>query len=584
MYDPTSPIERRPQYAQSEQKPYRLKNARQAVQSGYHLSTLLAIQMFPIYITLYTDWEAGRMRVYLNCSLDRKILMLTIILTVLSFFHPYPYDNVVTRWALSRQLIDSGTLHIDPFQNLTNDKAFHEGHFFCDKAVLTSFAAAVPYAMARAGSDILNIHIPASAYRYIAERFTAGLSFVLLLLFIKRYLQTKSKSTMIPLLALGAGSILLPYSTLLYGHVPAAFLLFMSYYFQNRKRYLQADIFGALAAAVEFPVLLPFAILVIYRGRAYWKPARIIQLAGFLLIAFSPQLLHNYLAFGNPFTMGYSLEAAEAFQGMGTGFFGYTFPSLRALYLLLLSPERGLFFYMPWTFLGILGFFRGRNFIRVLKRDPLPIMTAAYVLLFSAYYMPSGGWAFGPRHLIPVIPFFCIGLSRFAGSNRRNRFIALLLILPSILITLVGVFGEIHQPVHPFEQPVPIPQVNIGITMLLDGQHSMWLLGTAGPVIVGIMLITLWFRCIRKSRFTLAGPGILLLWASLMINSIYSNWGGKVDYYRGVLAQHRQNWQLAAEYYEKAAEDPNAPETILERAEYCRRMNIDSMSEVTGSE
>ena len=506
------------------------------------------------------------------------IIIALLSLTVLSVFHPYPYDNVVTRWALTRQLIDNCSINIDPYIEYTSDRAFSNDHHYCDKAVLTSIVAGIPYGIMRIIVNLTELEIQPSAYRYIAERLSAALSFILLLFFLMKELKLTKKSVFIPMLALGAGSILLPYSTLLYGHVPAAFFLFMSYYYQNRAKYVQSDIFGALAAATEFPVMLPFLILAAYRGKKYWNLQRILQLAGIAVLAFLPQLIHNWIAFGNPFTMGYSLETVSAFEGMNQGLFGFTLPSLKAIYLLLLSPERGLFFYTPWAVLGVAGFFIGRRFSSVLKTNPLPLIIIAYILLFSAYYMPSGGWAFGPRHLIPIIPFLAIGLAKFVSVSKKRMFTAALLILPSILIALEGTFGEIHQPVHPFENPVPLPQWNIGLSMMLDGHHSLWLLGSVGVAFVTISLLVLWWLSIRNSKFSWKGIAILFLWFLLIIPAYFQNWAGKTDYSKGLLAEHRHEWRLSSEYYKAAAEDPSAPEIVLDRYEFCRSMYLNNAS------
>lgn len=502
------------------------------------------------------------------------LFLLLASLIMLSVFHPYPYDNTVTRWALTRQLIDNGSIIIDPYTEYTSDRAFFNNHYYCDKAVLTSIIAAIPYGITRTLENIVGSEISPPACRYIAERLSAGISFILLMLFMIKELKRSEKPLFLPVLALGTGSILLPYSTLLYGHVPAAFFLFMSYYCQNRNKYLQADIFGAIAAATEFPVMLPFLILAVYRGRKYWSPVKILRLAGIILLAFMPQLIHNWIAFGSPLTMGYSLETVEAFEGMNQGLFGFTLPSLRAIYILLLSPERGLFFYMPWAVLGIAGFFISKRFTSVLKTNPLPLITVSYILLFSAYYMPTGGWAFGPRHLIPVIPFFAIGLAKFASLSRKHLFMAVVLVLPSILIALTGTFGEVHQPVHAIENSLPIPQWNIGITMMSDGHHSLWLLGSMGSVIAFIILLLLWGAVLKNSKFTWRGIAGLLIWILLIIPSGFKHWGGKTDYYRGVLAEHRQEWALAAEYYKAAILDPSAPEIVLDRFEFCRSMYL----------
>jgi hypothetical protein len=499
----------------------------------------------------------------------RGLVIIVCILITISVVHPYPYDNVVTRWALTRQIVEERTLQIDPYSHLTSDRAFFEGHFYCDKAVLTSIIAVVPHIVVSAFGSVDSL-----PGRYVAERIVSGASLILLLCILARMLTRSGRPANVPLIALGLGSILLPYSTLLYGHVIAALFLFLCFHFQKEGKFALSDLFGALAAATEFPVLLPVLILLVYRKREYWSISRFFRFAGLLFLAMIPQLAHNWSAFGNPFTVGYSLETVSSFEGMEKGLFGFTVPSLKALYMLTFSPERGLFFYMPWALPALIGFFLRKRFLQVLKTDPLPLLIVSYILLFSAYYMPSGGWAFGPRHLIPVIPFLALGLSSFVSGNGKLRFVAAMLILPAVIQALAGTFGEIHLPVHPVDNPLPFPQWNISLKMLFDGHHSLWLFGTMGVIVLTAFSLALWLGTLRKCRFTWLGVTSVLLWLLLSF-SADKDTGGRIDYYRGVLAEHREEWILAAEYFRVAAEDPSAPPIVGERAEYCSRRSME---------
>ncbi|HOD19134.1 MAG TPA: hypothetical protein PLV86_00090 [Candidatus Fermentibacter daniensis] len=494
-------------------------------------------------------------------------LFVAVLLSIV-VVHTYPYDNVVTRWALTRRLCDSGVLDIDRYGFLTNDKASAGGRCYCDKAVLLSIAA-VPICLASsalgAGEPDEPEGILVDPARFVSEKLLVGGCFLLLLL----ALGSMTGGRILPTLALGLGSILLPYSSLFYSHVPAAALLFTSFTLQTRGRYAPADITGALACALEFPVIVPFAVLLLYRRRASWSPASAARLTALMVLAFIPQLAHNWLAFGGPFRMGYSLESSTAFEGMTNGLFGFEAPNLRSLEMLTVSPERGLFFYMPWAAAGLAGFFTGRSFRETLRSDPGPLLVCIYVVLFSAYYMPSGGWAFGPRHLIPIIPFLALGLDRFASAGPKRAFCAWLLVLPGILQALVGLLGEVHQPVHPVEQPVPLPQWNIGIRMMLDGHHSIWLAGAAGTCVLAASALLSWLIAGRKGmKPSPAGFVPIVLWAGLLL-LVDTGWGGRIDYYRGALAGHRSEFGLAAGYYSAAARDPSAPPVVRELADWC---------------
>lgn len=493
--------------------------------------------------------------------------LLTAVLLAMLSVHLYPYDNVVTRWALTRSLCDHESIAIDRYEFLTNDKALSGGHFYCDKAVLLS-AAALPVCFTASALGVGEPSGPEGLLtdpaRIISERLVVGGSFLLLLL----ALRSMTRGSALPVLALGLGSILLPYSSLFYAHVPAAALLFLSWFWQQRGRFAFADAAGCLACALEFPVAALFVVLLLYRKRVSWSPAGAVRLLAFACMAFVPQFAHNWLAFGNPFRIGYSLESASAFEGMTTGLFGFGMPDPAALAMLTVSPERGLFFYMPWAALGLAGFFTGRNFHETLRSDPGPLLVCLYIVLFSAYYMPSGGWAFGPRHLIPIVPFLALGLHRFISASPGRALMAWLLILPAMLQALVGILGEIHQPVHPFEQPVPLPQWNIGITMLLDGHHSTWLAGAAVTGVLAASALLSWVIAGRGFRPTVSGFIPILIWAGLLL-LVDTGWGGRIGYYRGVLAEQRSEFGLAAGYYSEAARDPSAPPVVRERAERC---------------
>ena len=120
-------------------------------------------------------------------------------------------------------------------------------------------------------------------------------------------------------------------------------------------------------------------------------------------------------------------------------------------------------------------------------------------------------------------------------------------------------------PVHGMGNPLPLPQFNISLSMMLKGHHSIWLLGGIGTVLLAVAALACWFAVIRRSSFRWIDLIWIPPWLLLASISLGENWGGKIDYYRGVLAQHRKEWDLAAEYYEKALEDETAPDVVRAR-------------------
>jgi hypothetical protein len=108
---------------------------------------------------------------------------------------------------------------------------------------------------------------------------------------------------------------------------------------------------------------------------------------------------YNRVRFGYPLQTGYHFEAGEGFNG----------PLLQGLWGLLLSPYRGLFWYTPLAAAALLSWPR---FITRHKEEGwlLAAVSGAWVLLFSCWWMWWAGFAWGPRFLVPLMPFLVIVL------------------------------------------------------------------------------------------------------------------------------------------------------------------------------
>lgn len=508
--------------------------------------------------------------------------VIAAVLASLLTFHSYPYDHVVSRWALVRSVVDDGSTVIDRYSSLTSDRAVWDGHSYSDKSALLSLACIPPaitienLGVGRAQTIPLGVFDPA---RFACERFLVSGSLLLLLMLLVRRTSREGIDPLPAVAAAGLGSILLPYSTVLYSHVPAAALLFAGYSLQKEGRFHASDACCALASAMDYTVLVLFAIMALFRPRSWWKPSSLTASLLTTAAAFSPQMAYNAVCFGSPFRMGYALEASEAFAALHSGFFGFTAPDAGRFLFLIASPERGLLFYMPWIAVGLAGLVSrtGAGRIRI---DPGLVMTAVYIVLYSSLHTRTQGWAFGPRYLIPVIPFTALGLSSFAGRGPRSRWAAAFLMIPGVIQAFLGLLGEMHLPVHPVEQAVPLPQISISLRMLLDGHHSTWLAGLPGAVLLAAAAAFVVAVLSRGSRFAPAALLSIPLLLAPALSSLHASqgWGGRIDYYRGVLAEHRMEYGLAAIYFHGASEDPTAPPVVAERATRC-----DSLAELNES-
>ncbi len=111
-------------------------------------------------------------------------------------------------------------------------------------------------------------------------------------------------------------------------------------------------------------------------------------------------LVYNYLRFGSFFDTGYHFDSGE----------GFTTPIWQGLWGLLISPYRGVFWHTP-LFIVALCFFPA--FFRRHRSEAIVILGLSLLLvgLYSRWWMWWGGFAWGPRFLVPLTPFWVLTLA-----------------------------------------------------------------------------------------------------------------------------------------------------------------------------
>jgi hypothetical protein len=116
------------------------------------------------------------------------------------------------------------------------------------------------------------------------------------------------------------------------------------------------------------------------------------------------QLAWNAYRFGSPFDFGY--DWAETIPMLPARPFAVA-DVPRGLVVLLLSPGKSLFLWAPALVCSIVA---ARRFWEMHRAAALGIAsTAAVVILtFAGYQFPEGGYAHGPRHLVPMIPLLLL--------------------------------------------------------------------------------------------------------------------------------------------------------------------------------
>lgn len=340
------------------------------------------------------------------------------------FLDAIPSPNPTSRALPILTLHEEGRYAIDTYEKETMDKSFINGHYYSDKAPLTTWVTLPVYDVAKAlGMPDASGRLRWLPIMLIGSVVCGTIPFAILAWMIfRRLLTTVSTADAVVLSMLPLyGSCVFAYSGVYMGHLLAGAFLCGSYELLRTQKYpaLSGFLLG-LGVLTEFPVALAVPIWLWQMARRD-RRALMSFVAGGLPCAIA-LLFYNHAITGSYFKMPYDFVADNAFSQMRSAY-GVRLPQVDALWGLLFSEYRGLFYYAPALAVVAVWYVATRrlNVFRDAACTPIGILSVAYVLLISSYFVWWGGWAYGPRHLIPLaMLLFYVGIPAYAekGSFR----------------------------------------------------------------------------------------------------------------------------------------------------------------------
>lgn len=378
--------------------------------------------------------------------------------------------NQNAQFDLARALVERQTLHIDGYRVNTGDISWSpvsgEWHAYINKPPGVSFLAAIPYALLYFVERAA--HVPVDQWfwvtlnAWIVTVLTCGVTGALIpvVLFMAcRRMQGGGQGAggrgqgagdhdgslhtaprglhpdapaLFVALAIGFGTIVFPFATMLFAHVPAALFLLLAFVWLDQRPLLAGAAAGV--AGLCFYLCIP-AAAVLFIGalvRSRRNAVRFV-LGGIpfgILLAF-----YHYACFGSPFAT--SVETSTNFTEKGLWLGVFRLPSREALFGLTFSEYRGLFFVSPILLLAFAG---GWFMLRRQGMRRELAMIAAITLLFlvsvAGFNGWSGGGSFGPRYLLPVVPL--LGIPLFFLPRRTMLWLGVPLVLASFGMQLMA--------------------------------------------------------------------------------------------------------------------------------------------------
>jgi hypothetical protein len=422
-------------------------------------------------------------------------LFLYLFLAFAFFYNEYPGWNVSTRMNLIYSIVDMGRLSVDYYRTQpgyeTDDIAYYNGHYYCDKSPILSFMGVPAYWAWAQGRDLLGLKVDPLEGKYPVALTTVCLFGALLgvLLFrILKHIRPNPEEQLSLVLFYSLGTTAMPYSFLFLSHQAAALFAFgsfcLAFYVLNNREKIARDWYhggllvsgflSGLAMATEQPtgiIMIALAAYVFYRmpdkkEMAWYIPGII---AGLML-----PMPYNYACFGSPFSSGYKYEVHPVFKTeMSKGLMGVTLPHLDAFWGITFSQFRGLFFMSPFLLFAFPGFYSlwksGKYKIESLM---CLFIIAGFILFNSSYYAWWGGWGIGPRHMVPMLPFLIVGA--YALLPRLKKY----LYLAGIYSVIIMVIVCITEPQVPDSYLLPLTEFTF--PRLMDGVFTRSILSDYG--------------------------------------------------------------------------------------------------------
>ena len=467
------------------------------------------------------------------------------------------YTYTLPRWADPNQnsrldmvvaVVEDGTFQIDAYVENTVDYAKVGEHYYSDKAPGAALAGIPVYAalkqildlpimdglmdrlasnealqatLREGGSGLLEAKVRFAIAQVALTFVTAALPTALMGALIYRLL---ARFTARPWpriwVVLGYG-LLTPafaYAGSFYGHQLSAALLFGVFYlvFIKQKRLGRPTLLGiglllGYSVITEYPSALVGGVLFLYVFYRLDDKRRIgwVMLAGVLIAA--GWMAYNTAVFGAPLELGYSHSELWTKQHE-TGFMSLTLPHWEAIWGITFGAFRGLFLLSPLLLLAGPGF---ALWWRSGEHRPelwVALSSVGAMFLFnSSSIMWWGGFAVGPRYLLPMLPFMALPLI-FLFREWENRLwvkgIVAALYIWSFIATWGLTLADQAFPSDTIRNPLPeyawpnwqagnIAR-NLGMFLGLPGIASLLPLAVG----VAILLGTLWVLCRKVSTRT----------------------------------------------------------------------------------
>ncbi len=413
------------------------------------------------------------------------------------------------RYAQTIAIAENHTFILDKFRNFIKpDLAWYNGHYFSPFPPGVSVLATPFYLIGK--KTQLN------------QLFTFSTSAIfsiltgIILIFIGKKINFSNRSIALMLLVYLVASNGWAYGVTFSAHPISAFIISTFFLLglnikpgkNNILNFILLGFLYGLNFYIDYPnlfILIPLLIWAVFKSFSSHNekenyeisiPSSLLFIILSFLVSLIPFFIFNFHYYHKwiALTNSYNLKALEergvtfSYNHLSNSLFNkksystrFDFMSIpRGIFTLIFSSDRGLLFFFPIYIFGFLGFIMG-----LFKKNkfiiPLFLTFLFDLLLYGSFNDPWGGWAFGPRYLIPVLPLFAIfiGLA-FEYLEKRTIFkiIFSFLFIFSSIVALAGALTT--NAVPPIIENIPNTPTNfmLNFQFLMNNMTSSFFYNT----------------------------------------------------------------------------------------------------------
>ena len=335
------------------------------------------------------------------------LALVSLVIFLLPFFATVSYSESDSRYSLlvSQSILENRTIQLDAYHQAgaiqDQDYRLHKknGHLYYYFPLGTSLLSLPIVGAARLVGMDMAVPAHEDALQNLLSAILCSVTFLFLFGMIHHFLDWSTSLSVASIFILGSSLISSLGTTLWSSHFAATLVVVVLYLLTRSENEPSRQIPGVLVGCLLFVAylsrptliiltLLIMALLFLQWRAAFWKAITAYMLLLLLFIAF------NWQEYGQILPDYYTLSRLNQSNQLWIPLYGH-----------LLSPSRGLLIFSPFLTLTLIG---GYLAFPSLKQRPLFWLV---VLWFSLHLMAVsrfnhwwGGWSFGSRLMIEVIP------------------------------------------------------------------------------------------------------------------------------------------------------------------------------------